>query len=190
MAEMAPQPLEVALSLAASFSSRHVDYALGGAFAYGVWAIPRGTLDVDVNVFVPPERLPDVMDALVDEGAEVDRDTALKRAEAEGMFEAWVGPIRIDVFVPSIPYSWEAARRRRSVTIAGRSCDVLSPESLAVFKLLFFRPKDLVDLERLVAVQGDALDDADVRRAVVEMLGEDDPRVREWDRIVAAAHPR
>jgi hypothetical protein len=55
-----------------------------------------------------------------------------------------------------------------------------------VFKLLFFRSKDLADLERLVAVQGRDLDRGYVRRWMVDMMGEDDARVREWDRIVAA----
>jgi hypothetical protein len=52
-----------------------------------------------------------------------------------------------------------------------------------VFKLLFFRGKDVVDLERLIAVQGAALDAAYVRRHVVTMLGDDDPRVVTWDRL-------
>jgi hypothetical protein len=40
----------------------------------------------------------------------------------------------------------------------------LSPEDLAVFKLLFFRAKDLLDLERLVAFLGDAFDDGPTPR--------------------------
>lgn len=54
-----------------------------------------------------------------------------------------------------------------------------------MFKLLFFRGKDIVDLERLVAVRGDRLDREYVRRWLVEMMGDDDDRVRRWDEIVA-----
>ena len=43
-----------------------------------------------------------------------------------------------------------------------------------LFKLLFFRGKDIVDLERLVATQQDRLDHAYVRRWIVEMMGEED----------------
>lgn len=53
-----------------------------------------------------------------------------------------------------------------------------------MFKLLFFRPKDVLDLEKLVAVQGSDLDTAYVRRWMVEMMGEEDERVVAWDRIV------
>jgi hypothetical protein len=54
-----------------------------------------------------------------------------------------------------------------------------------VRKLLFFRTKDVADLERLVAVCA-ALDREYVRRHVVAMMGEDDDRVRLWDRLAAA----
>jgi hypothetical protein len=96
----------------------------------------------------------------------------------------WAG-IRIDVFTPSIPFSIEAGRTRvHLVDESGVATWFLSREAITVFKLLFFRPKDLVDLERLVAVSGPSLDHAYVRRWIVEMMGEDDPRVTAWDGIV------
>jgi hypothetical protein len=96
----------------------------------------------------------------------------------------WEG-MRIDVFLPSIPFALEAARTRKKLTDAdGWSGWFLSAEALAVFKLLFFRGKDLVDLERLVAVR-DELDHAYVRSWIADMMGADDERVRRWDAIVA-----
>jgi hypothetical protein len=100
------------------------------------------------------------------------------------------GPWRVDVFVPTIPFYDAAHQRVRRATFRGRSMPFLDAESLAVFKLLFYRSKDLVDLERLVAVAGTELDHAWVRDQVAGMMGADDPRVRDWDRIVAAHGPR
>jgi hypothetical protein len=60
---------------------------------------------------------------------------------------------------------------------------VLSSESLAVFKMLFHRPKDVADVGRLLDIQGGRLDVEFVRRWLVEMLGVDDERVAEWDRL-------
>jgi hypothetical protein len=101
------------------------------------------------------------------------------------MFVVSFGAFRIDVFVPSIEFSWEAGRSRVGHPIEGREIYFLSAEALSVFKLLFFRGKDLVDLERLIAVQGARLDVAYVREKIVAMMGEDDPRVAAWDRLVA-----
>jgi hypothetical protein len=78
---------------------------------------------------------------------------------------AYRSGIRVDFFVPSIPFYDEAERTLCRVSFKdGRSVLVLSAEALSVFKLLFFRDKDLVDLRRLVARQGSALDHAYVRR--------------------------
>ncbi len=63
---------------------------------------------------------------------------------------------------------------------------VLSAEDLTVFKLLFFRGKDVVDVERLVAAQGNRLDRQYVRTWLVSCVGEGDERVRRWDTISAA----
>lgn len=74
---------------------------------------------------------------------------------------------------------------RRRVSDEGWQGWFLSAESIAVFKLLFFRAKDLVDLERLIAVQGADLDGAYVRRWLVDMMGDDDERVLRWDAMRA-----
>jgi hypothetical protein len=61
---------------------------------------------------------------------------------------------------------------------------VLASEALAIFKLMFFRSKDIADLERLVATQGSAMDLAYVRHWIADMMGDDDPRVAKWDELV------
>jgi len=91
--------------------------------------------------------------------------------------------VRVDVFVPSIPFYAEAERRRVQTQIAGRTTWVHSAEVLAVFKLLFFRPKDLLDVERMLQIQAAAFDRAFVREALVEMLDDADVRIAKWDAI-------
>jgi hypothetical protein len=161
-----------------------IAHALGGALALGAHGVPRGTLDVDLNVFVTDEELPAVLAALQSLGVALPAAAALARARRDGMFVGtWAG-MRIDVFVPSIPFSEEAGRTRvRMTDDAGNSVWFLSAEAITVFKLLFFRPKDLADLERLVAVQGTALNRAYVRSSLVDMMGDDDERVIAWDRL-------
>jgi hypothetical protein len=107
-------PLDAALKIARAFDGHGIAYAIGGAIAYGLWAVPRATVDVDV----------------------------------------WKGG------------HW-----------------FLSAEAIAVFKLLFFRARDLADLERLVALRSE-LDVTYVRLQIVSMMGESDERVAKWDEIV------
>jgi len=85
--------------------------------------------------------------------------------------------------VPSIPFYDNVRRRIRQATLEGRPAWYLSPEDLAVMKLLFFRPKDLLDLERLVALRAD-LDRRYVERAIESLLGAGDSRLREWNALL------
>ena len=176
--------LDAGLRVAATLAKHGIPYALGGALAYGQYGIPRATNDVDVNVFIDDKQLADVFTALRSLGISVNEDSACAAARREGLIVLWYGQIRLDVFVPSIDFSWEAANSVVTHDFEGDPVTFLSVEALCVFKLLFFRAKDLVDLERLIAVQGDAIDTVYVRRKIVEMLQEDDPRVATWDKMI------
>lgn len=130
----------------------------------------RATKDVDINVFVQPEQVPGLLETLRGAGLRV-KDGAEREATEEGWFSAWLGAVR------------DALRSRKQLPFLGESLWFLSAEALCVFKLLFFRTKDLADLERLVQSPS-PLDRAAVRSAIVGMMGEDDERVRAWDGIV------
>lgn len=173
-------PLDAGMLAASRLEAESIPCAIGGALALGIWGVPRATLDVDLNVFVEAHEVKRTVEILVDLGLDVDADAARAAAEADGWFSGKLSGIRIDVFVSSIPFSAEAARTRKRVELEGRSVPFLSMEALAVFKMLFFRPKDVVDLERLLALQPD-LDRAYVRAHLVEMVGEDDVRIARWD---------
>ena len=71
----------------------------------------------------------------------------------------------------------------------GERVRVLSPEDTAVFKMLFYRAKDLVDVERLLSLMREKLDVAYVRTALVETVGESDYRVIRWDQLTQKRAP-
>lgn len=182
-------PLEAGLDLARAFEAAGIPYALGGALAYGIWGIPRATLDVDINVFVEDAELDKVAAVLATLGIAADPARLRLESQEKGLCVVRHGPYRVDLFTPSIPFSREAERTRREIEVEGQRAYFLSAEALAVFKLLFYRPKDLVDLERLVEVQGEALDVAYVRREIVAMMGDDDVRVQRWDQLTLQRSP-
>jgi hypothetical protein len=142
---------------------------------------------VDVNVFLEDAELPKLSAALRTLGIAVDDSRLASESANKGMSVVHFGPYRVDLFTPSIPFSREAERTRRQIQIEGHAITFLSAEAIAVFKLLFFRPKDVVDLERLIEVQRDALDVAYVRVELVKIMGEDDERVKRWDELVHAS---
>lgn len=161
------------------------DYAFGGAVALSAWAEPRATTDVDLNLWISEEQLPAALGALRAAGVTLDEDAARAGWTERGMFVGNHGPYRVDVFVPSIPFYDEAQARKRPVRLAGRDTWVLSAECLAVFKLLFFRPKDIVDVSRMLELAPDDFDHAFVHDSLVDIVGEDDERIAKWDALHA-----
>jgi hypothetical protein len=147
----------VARGLAERFEEAGLPYAFGGALALGAWGAPRHTNDVDVSVFVAVADAIRVVEALERAGAVVPPD-AMDSMRRLGLCRARRGRTPIDVFVSDHPHAADMARRRRQVTGPdGTPLWFLSPEDVAITKLVYGRAKDVVDLERLFAVN-DALD--------------------------------
>ncbi len=174
---------EAPVHFARVLSAAGAPHAVGGAIAYGFFGAARGTHDVDLNLFIDGGAATKALDVLIAAGLRIDRAeaiaTAAERGDARGRFH----DLPIDLFFNSIPLHERAATRTVEVT-HGERIRVRSPEDTAVFKMLFFRGKDLVDVERLLALSGATLDLGYVRAALVETVGDGDYRTKKWDELV------
>lgn len=161
----------VALHLA--FDSHRLPHAFGGALALA-WCTqrPRGTIDVDVNVLVPPERTNEVLAALPSKVTAGDGDEAALRHE--GQARLWWGRTPVDVFLSTTALHDEAATRVRIQAFAGHDIPFLGCSDLAVFKAFFARPQDWVDLGDMLAAG--SLDLPRVLGQLVLLVGPQDPR--------------
>lgn len=182
---MIPTSVDVARLLADAFERSGIDYAIGGALALGYYSTPRATVDVDINVFVAvASGLEDALRVLAAAGFEPDDPTTLRRTATEdGQFRGRVSGVRVDVFVPAIQFYASLNERKRLVTLLDRPIYIVGPEDLLILKLMFFRRKDLADAEA-VLIGREPLDLDRIRATLVEFVGEDDPRVAEWDELV------
>jgi len=77
---------EAGRAIADALAAAGQPHALGGALALGVAGVPRGTKDVDVNVFVEDGAVPAVIETLVALGISIDSAAAVARARRDGMF--------------------------------------------------------------------------------------------------------
>lgn len=186
MSGAAATPAELAVVLAGRLEAAQIPYAIGGAVAYGYWGAPRGTHDLDVNIFLTAEDAGAALDVLIAAGVRLDRAAALASGRERGDARGSYGDMPVDVFFLSIPLHESAQRRTVSVGLLGAAIEILSAEDLVVFKLLFFRGKDIVDVERVLAVQGARLDRDYVRRWLIDCVGADDARVGRWDQLCRA----
>ena len=157
-------------------------FAFGGAIALAfATAEPRGTIDLDVNVFVGVDQAERVLRALP--AGTVWTEDDLRLLQRDGQVRVHLDDVPVDVFLNTDEFHEEAASAVRDVPFADRTIHVLDPDHLAVFKVFFDRTKDWADLEAMVAA-GSTHTDV-VLRTVAELLGDDDHRVARLRTLVA-----
>jgi hypothetical protein len=165
---------EKMLAIHETFTAAGVSHAFGGALALA-WCTQqaRGTIDIDVNVFVSPDARDAVLAALPDPIAVTDDDRA--RIERDGQVRLFWDENPVDVFFDTTPFHETVAERVRWEPFAGRDLPFLSCRDLAVFKVFFNRTKDWADLEAMQ--EADTLDVEYVLGIVTNYLGGDDERI-------------
>jgi hypothetical protein len=157
-----------------------IPHAIGGALALAYYAEPRATVDVDVNVFVPTNRWPQVRDALESLGVDVEVDLAA--LERDGQVRLWWGRNAVDLFFSYDEFHEEMRRQARRVPFGEATLPILAPEHLAVCKAMFDRTKDWLDIEQIL-VATDPVDLAEIEDWLQRMVGATDPRVAKLDEI-------
>jgi hypothetical protein len=162
------------LALHASLDGARLSHAFGGALALA-WCTERarGTIDIDVNVFVDQTLAGKVFDALPVEVARSATDLA--HCLRDGQVRLWWGPTPIDVFTNTTEFHVAAADRAGVHEFASHDVPFLSCSDVAVFKAFFNRTRDWADLEEMAAAG--TLDGDLVLGALVHYLGRDDVRV-------------
>ncbi len=164
-------------------SAAGIPHAIGGAIALAYCVLEaRATQDVDVNVFVTPDRTKDVFAALPQEVTFSGLD--VERAEREGQVRLWWDITPIDLFLNVLPFHEDVQKNIRHVSLGEHTIPVLSCTGLAVFKAMFDRPRDWVDIEAMVEARAINLDEA--INWVSEMAGPDSAEARK----LAAFRPR
>jgi hypothetical protein len=166
------------LELHARLSVAGIAHAFGGAIALAYWTLePRGTRDIDINVFVPPAECEPALAALPD-GIVHDEET-VETISREGQIRLWWDDTPIDLFFSYEPLHDQAARNSRMVPFEGKRIPVLGPVELAVFKAMFDRTRDWADIEEMLSAGN--LDFDAVRDHLVRLVGKKDDRVARLD---------
>lgn len=146
-------------------------HAFGGAIALAYCTNePRGTRDLDVNIFIPAERAREAAEALPAEV--VVRDEDIDQILRDGQTRVWWDDTPIDLFLNNLPVHDEVAAEVRWVPLGGKDIPVLSCESLVLFKSFFNRTKDWADIEAICEVDPSILLHAADR--VESLVGADD----------------
>jgi len=176
------------LAIHESLDANGIEHAFGGAIALAYWTLdPRGTSDIDVNLFAPVERCEPALEALPPEI--VHDQGSIETIRREGQVRLWWEETPIDLFFDYTELHADAARHRRTVPFAGSRIPILGPVELAIFKAMFDRTRDWADIEAMLVAE--SLDVDAVREYLVDMVGADDDRLsRLGDAVRRAEGPQ
>jgi hypothetical protein len=172
------------VALHRSLDRSKIGHAFGGALALA-WCTnrPRGTSDVDINVFAPPSQHRRVLRALPADVRWADDDR--ERLRRDGQVRLWWDTTPIDLFLSTTSFHRRAGRRVRREPFRDELLPFLACDDLAVFKVFFDRSRDWVDLEEMAAAR--SFDAGAVAATVAELLGRDDARLARLAQIVERA---
>lgn len=159
-----------------------IPHAFGGALALA-WCTgsARGTIDIDVNLFVGKEYIQTVLDALPDEVTWTGAD--IRRLKRDMQHRLWWQQTPLNLFFNSTNFHLGLLERIHWEDFAGTRMPFLSCQDLAVFKVFFDRTKDWADLEAMQ--EAGTLDAPFVTEVLRHYLGEDDPRLARLDRLAS-----
>jgi hypothetical protein len=163
----------VALDLA--LDDAEIPHAFGGALALA-WCThrARGTIDIDLNVFVDRSRTAELLAAFPRGVRWSDDDRS--RIARDGQVRLWWDDTPVDVFVNTTEFHEQVGDRCRREPFAGREVPFLGCTDLAVFKAFFDRTKDWADLEEMAAAG--SLDTDRVAGILSHYLGATDRRIK------------
>ena len=165
----------------AALDRASLGHAFGGAIALAYYTIPRATVDIDINVFIPEAEADRALSALAAIGVET--AGAQRQIERAGQCRLAWDRTPVDLFFANLDLHDAMARSRRQVPFADALIPILAPEHLMVCKALFNRQKDWIDIEHMLLGVPD-LRVAEVRRWMREIAGDDDARSQRLDALI------
>ncbi len=183
--------LERTVTLHEALDQSGIPHAVGGALALGYHvAEPRATRDIDLNVSIDPTRPRMLFEALP--AGPLWNATDVERAHRDGQVRLFWPldqgegpPIPVDLFLPQHELHTVVAGRAELVPMLDTVIPIVSATDLTIFKALFDRPKDWVDIEALLRFG--KVDQAEVERWLAQVVGLDDDRLVQLASVAAAA---
>lgn len=159
------------IEIHAALENEGIRHAFGGALALAYYTRePRATADIDLNIASAAADARRVLASLPGgvEWTLADLDLAAR----DDQVRLWWGRTPIDLFFRASSFHDGVDARTEWMPFADTELPFLSANDLAVFKSLFNRPKDWLDLSAMA--ESGALDTEWVAGVLESLIGDDD----------------
>jgi hypothetical protein len=163
-----------------ALTAASLPHAFGGAVALAYCVEePRGTRDLDVNIFCDATNARKVLEALP-AGVAVSTED-IEKVERDGQTRLFWDGVPIDVFLNNLLLHETVATAVVWVPLEGRQVPMLDCASLVVFKAFFARTKDWADIEEIALATPEDIEIA--ARTLAELVGEEDAAFARLDAV-------
>ena len=181
--------VEKLLAIHEALKAQSLPHAFGGAIALAYCVEePRGTRDLDLNIFVDAANAERVLEALP-EGVRVTA-AEIEAVKRDGQARLFWDGVPVDVFLNNLPLHEEVANGVVWVPAPlgmGGDIPVLDCASLVVFKSFFDRYRDWGDIEAVAQATPEDVNSA--MKTVADLVGEDDPAYRKLAELASSSQP-
>ncbi len=131
-------------------NKENYEYLVIGGIAVGLVGEPRSTGDVDIDILLRPEQLPDFFSKAKQAGFKFQEAECRKQAETTGTFQVRYGDFHVDFIIASIELERQAFKRKRMIKLYDTKAPFPTPEDMILLKIIPGRPQDLVDARGII----------------------------------------
>jgi len=165
------------MGIAQALEQARIPHAFGGAIALAYYAAPRGTEDIDINVFLKAEEAGTCWEELEHLG--IQSPAADRDIHDHQVTLSWEHT-PIHVFLSYDPFHESCGARARKVPFADGRIWILSAEDITVFKVIYDRPKDRAEVREVLLCVGERMDVAYTIGWLERILGAEDGRLKRF----------
>ncbi len=174
------------LRLHEALSQADIPYAFGGALAADFYRVPRGTIDIDLAIFLPPAERHRVLEALEGQFSLPERESLSREIAAREQGKTYWGHTRLDLFFSVSDFHKSVAERVETVEYQETKIPILSAEDIVVFKAVFDRSQDWADIEAIAKVKAGELDTAYMTGWLAKIIGAGDSRIERLQKAIGS----
>jgi len=178
-------PFESSLrNIADLLDNNKIEYMVIGGIANVKWGNPRATLDIDITIWIPDEKIKNLLSVLAIE------HTLLVENPLEFISKTRALPVknsknqRIDLIFGSLPFEENAIKRAVKVQIGNTAINFCTAEDLILLKIISDRDKDTEDVRGILQFQKKNLDYDYLEPRITELADFlDKPDIkRQWEK--------
>jgi len=126
------------------------NYFIIGGIAASTLGEPRLTADVDVDIVINKEDVPDLLNKATKAGFKVPVKKCIESVKRMGVFQISFGDYHIDFIIASTDLETQACQKRRVIQLHGVKAFFPTPEDLILLKIIPGRDRDLLDAKSIV----------------------------------------